>query len=643
MAHHRLPRSLRSLRHMPWRVLLGAATILALLIGGTQLSQTIVTRAEVTSTGFDRSLMGAGAPGSLQSYTHTLSNASSQPQTFQLSAASSKGFSVAVDPPSITIAGGGTANITLQVTIPDGTDAGVLDVTTLTATNTPPAAPLVAKINDTTLASTDTALKIPPLLTGSLIDGTRVYSLTAQSSTTEFWPGVETPTYGYNGSYLAPTLMITKSEQIQLNVTNNLTEVTTTHWHGLHLPPEADGGPHQPIEPGTTWSPAFTVLNEASTAWFHPHPHEVEHEHDHALASGDSGATTGIQVQRGMAGMIIVRDAESSALGLPQTYGVDEFPIVLQDRLFNDDGTFHIAPNMIGQRKGDAFLVNGTLAGHLQAPAQLVRLHLLNGSNFRFYNLGFSDNRSFHQIASDAALLNTPVERSRLIIAPGERMEIVVDLSDAQGKSIYLTNYSGELGDSLIPNHTADAYDRSNSVLMTVQVGVPNDRPALSLPTTLNDIVRIDRSKITVENRLTLMIPPSINGRFFEMETINFTSTLDTVELWSIFNQSEEPHPIHIHGTPFQVLARDAPPPIDGKPLPDGGTLPPNYEMGWKDTLIVYPGERVDLIKISTDYTDPDSPFMYHCHLLEHEDDGMMGQYIVRDSFRLYQPLMIAQ
>jgi bilirubin oxidase len=432
---------------------------------------------------------------------------------------------------------------------------------------------------------------------------------------------------------------MTASETVLINVTNNLTETTTTHWHGLHLPAKMDGGPHQPIDPGTTWSPTFEVLNEASTAWFHPHPHEVTH--NMGMAATASGATTGIQVQKGMAGMIFIRDSRTNALGLPQRYGVDEFPLVIQDRKFNDDGTFHIEPNTLGQRKGDAFLVNGTLAGHLQAPAQMVRFHVLNGSNFRFYNLGFSDNRSFMQTASDDAFLNAPVQRTRLVIAPGERMEIVVDLSNAQGQTIHLANYSAELGDSMTPDYIADDYDRSNSILATLQVTAPTANAVTSIPATLNNIVRMSRSEATVENRLTLMIPPSINGKFFELEVINITATLDTVELWSVFNQSDEPHPIHIHGSPFQVLARDAPPPVDGKPLPDGGVVPPDYEQGWKDTVIVHPGERVDLIKRVYDYADPNSPFMYHCHLLEHEDDGMMGQYIVKDSNNQYLPLIV--
>jgi FtsP/CotA-like multicopper oxidase with cupredoxin domain len=615
-----------------WSAILCAVMLFGLALGVIVANRPVPALA-TTTTGFNGGKLDAGAAGTSRSYSHTLTNESGAPQTFTLSAASSKGFTVVATPPIVTLSNGQSTTVSVQVTIPNGTAPGILDVTTLTAANTPPAPPLILRVKDTTLASETTALKIPPLQSGQLVDGKRVYSLTAANSSTEFWPGVQTPTSGYNGSYLGPTLVMTTSETVAFSVTNNLTETTTTHWHGLHLPPEMDGGPHQMIEPGMTWSPSWTVQNEASTMWYHPHPHP--HETSHAPGhSANSSGSTGSQVYQGLAGMIIIRDAASNALGLPQRYGVDEFPLVFQDRMFNADGTLKVTADDLGHRKGDAFLVNGTLAGHLEVPAQLVRLHLLNGSNFRFFSFGFSDNRSFAQIASDDALLNAPVQRTRVQLAPGERIEIVVDLSNAQGQTIQFANYSEELGDTLVPNHTADDFDRWNYVLFSLHVTAPTANPVTSIPGTLNTIARLNRSDAGAEHRLVLQIPPSINGNTFEMNVVNITSTLNTIEVWSIANMSDEPHPIHIHGSPFQILLRDAPPFVAGQPLPPGGVLPPVYELGWKDTVIVKAGERVDLIRGSYDFADLDSPFMYHCHLLEHEDHGMMGQFVaVRKAF----------
>src|SRR5262245_197145 len=264
------------------------------------------------------SQLGAGTPSTTQSQVHLITNNGTGPETFHLSVVSRQSWTVDVTPTQVLIAPGASQTVTLHVTIPSDAPPGTLGLTTLTAANTPPAAPIVLHVRDTMLVTGAAALKIPAAQMGELVNGKRVYNLTEARGTTEFLPGLQTPTAGYNGSFLGPTLVMTKEESIALNVTNSLTEVTTTHWHGIHLPGQMDGGPHQEIDPGTTWHPSFTMINEASTAWYHPHPHAEE-----------SGATTGNQVYSGLAGMIIIRDSASGALGLPQRYGVDEFPIVV--------------------------------------------------------------------------------------------------------------------------------------------------------------------------------------------------------------------------------------------------------------------------------------------------------------------------
>jgi FtsP/CotA-like multicopper oxidase with cupredoxin domain len=625
----------RSLRRR-WFVLVCTIALLGSIAGLARFPFSDAVQALPILSGFDTAAPGYSAAGTTRTVQHTLANETALPQTFDLAAESSENFAVAVNPTTVALAAGASAAVELTITVPADSPPGSLDVTILTATNRPPAPRLVITVRDATLVRGEANLKIPAAQYGQLTGGKRIYDLNMASSSTEFWPGINTPTSGYNGSFLGPTLIMTETETVQVNVTNNLTETTTTHWHGMHLPGEMDGGPHQGFEPGVTWRPTWEVRNPASTVWYHPHPHPHESHHGES-----SGGSTGSQVYSGLAGMILIRDSASNGLGLPSRYGVDQFPLVLQDRRFKEDGSFYAEPNEKGHRKGDAFMVNGTLAGQLAAPAQYVRLHLLNGSNFRFYNLGLSDNRSFLQIASDNALLNSPVERTRLHLGPGERAEIVVDLSDAQGQTLHMVTYNAELGDTLVPNHTADTFDRANFILFTINVGAPTAQPVTFIPTTLNTITRLERSQATVEHRLVLNIPPSLNGTTFAMETINITSTLDTVEIWSMINLSDEPHPLHIHGMPFQILLRAAPIPIEGEPLPPGGVAPPAYELGWKDTVIVYPGERVDVIRRVYDFADLDAPFMYHCHLLEHEDKGMMGQFVVREANRpVYAPMV---
>jgi len=507
----------------------------------------------------------------------------------------------------------------VKMTIPNGALPGTIDVATLTAT----AGVATASGKDSLLLKTGKTLAIPALEMGQMVNGRRVYNLTARVATTQFRPGINTTTWGYNSNtYLGPTLVLTKTESVQIQVTNSLTEVTTVHWHGLHLPGKTDGGPHQEIKVGETWKPSFSIINQASTAWYHPHPHG----HD------GSTAETATQVYRGLAGMIVVRDANSAALNVPKTYGVDDFPVVVQDRKFKADGAFDESKDAVGIRNGDSFLVNGTLAGTLNAPAQMVRFRVLNGANHRFLNFGFSDNRSFYQIASDNGFLNAPVQRSRFHMGPGERIEIVVDLSNAQGKTIHFVAYDAELGDTLVPEYTADDFDRSNFILFSINVTASTANAVTSLPATLNNITRYNASNAIRTRTLRLTLPPAINNTAFDMEVINITTTLDTQEVWSIINQSNDPHPIHIHDSPFQIVRH-----LD----PLGHEIPiPAYEMGWKDTVIVRAGEQVDVVKDFSGFADPSGPFMYHCHILEHEGEGMMGQFVIIDDHSVHLPFI---
>lgn len=616
-----------------WLILLGSVTLFSLFVGAvwagparsiTAFGASLNPPAQAPfTTSLTGSQMGLGPAGTTQSQTHVITNNGPMPETFNLTVTSRQTWTVTVTPTQVQLAPGASKTITTEVTIPNDAPPGTMGLTTLTAANTPPAPPILLQVYDSMLVQGNASLNIPETQLGQLVEGQRVYSLTQINSTTTFLPGLQTPTSGYNGSFLGPTLVMTKGEVISISVTNNLTEVSTTHWHGLHLPGKMDGGPHQVINPGETWRPTFTMVNEASTMWYHPHPHAAEHHHGVSI----SAATTGNQVYAGLAGLILVRDSESAALGLPQTYGVDEFPVVVQDRNFNADGSFRPYP-VIQDRdlhKGDHFLVNGTLAGNLTAPAQMIRLHILNGANARFYHFGFSDNRSFYQIASDNALLNQRVQRNRVLLGPGERAEIVVDLSDAQGQTLHFANYSSELDASYIAVTAGDDYDHANYILFSLDVTAPTANPVTSIPVTLNDIVRLDPSQAVTTRTLTLNIPPSINGTTFNMEVVNITTTLGTQEIWSIVNLSEEPHPIHIHDSPFQIISRN------GAPLPD-------YELGWKDTVIVKSLERVDVMKDFSGYADPTGPFMYHCHILDHEDKGMMGQFIIVESQDVYLP-----
>ena len=211
-------------------------------------------------------------------------------------------------------------------------------------------------------------LAIPPLLEQD------TFMLNVGPHTHQFYPGVTTPTLGVNGEFLGPTLLFNHGDTARLRVQNDMSEITTMHWHGMHVSGDQDGGPQRIIEPGEYWDAKYKVVNPAGTYWYHPHPHMM----------------TASQVTRGVAGMIIVRDDLESALDLPRTYGVDDIPVVIQDRRFLANG------NMVVTAYGDSLLVNGRPIPC--GPAHwVVRLRLLNGSNSRVYGRAQGDSTFTHR------------------------------------------------------------------------------------------------------------------------------------------------------------------------------------------------------------------------------------------------------
>ncbi|MCB9595831.1 MAG: multicopper oxidase domain-containing protein [Sandaracinaceae bacterium] len=464
-------------------------------------------------------------------------------------------------------------------------------------------------------------LAIPPLKPGEVVGGVRVHTLQMQNGVTELLPGLSTVTAGYDGSFLGPALELRRGEEVEIQVTNDLGRVTTTHWHGMHVPAAMDGGPHQPIADGETWTARFTVMNRASLCWFHPH----------AMGNPTEPHATSYQVYRGLAGLLWVRDDESDALALPSTYGVDDIPLVLQDRRFEPDGAlFDFEPGASAHavRKGGDFFVNGVLTPGLATHAQQVRFRVLNGSNARLYHLAVLDDadadREVQVIASDGGLLGAPVPLRRVTLSPGERVEIVVDLTGDEGRTLRLVSKNEELSiDQYVGRTTADAWDQQTVHLMTLEVGPPTAGAVMSLPATLAPVARIPESD-AVTTRVFQLGGPSgenhlINGQAMDITRTDAEVPLGDTEIWEIQNATSTAHPFHIHGAPFQVLSR----------ANIGTDGVPEHELGEKDTVLVRVGEIVRVIRRFTDFADPDGYYMFHCHILEHEDRGMMGQFKV--------------
>ncbi len=444
----------------------------------------------------------------------------------------------------------------------------------------------------------DQELKVPPLLEPH-VDGAgrKVFDLELQTGTSELLPGRKSPTWGANGSYLGPTLRASRGDDVRINVGNGLPETTTLHWHGMHLPAKADGGPHQPIEPGGRWSPEWAIDQPAASLWYHPHLHGRTAEH----------------VYRGIAGMFILDDPEAQALPLPKEYGVDDVPLVVQDKRFNDDGSLDSSPSAISPTGllGSDILVNGTHEPHLEIGDSRVRFRLVNASNARVYNFGFADDRPFELIATDGGLLEASRPMNRIQLSPGERAEMVAEFEP--GEEVVLRSFEPELGTNPFEGRFAGA-DDSFDVL---EIRAAQDlRRSPTVPRRLVGHEPLRESDTVKTRRFTLAGQSWINGRPMDMHRVDEAVELETTEIWEVQNASGTPHSFHIHDVRFRVLEQD------GRPSPPSVS-------GLKDTVYVPPGETVRLLTQFNDYADPAHPYMFHCHVLQHEDRGMMGQFVV--------------
>ena len=468
------------------------------------------------------------------------------------------------------------------------------------------------------LALCSVAVSQNPLLIPDTISG-NIMNLSLQTGTVQFYPQQVTNTYGVNGNILGPTLMMRKNYSVTINVANNLPDTTTIHWHGMHVSPTNDGGPHIIIAPGSTWSPSFKVKDWASTVWYHPHLHEHTNEH----------------VQKGVAGFIFVRDSIERLLNLPRTYGIDDFPMALQTKAFDANKQIVVASAL-----DTALMVNATLKPFLNVAAQVVRLRLLNGSSERTFNLGFTGNKTFYQIGSDGGLLTSPVALTRLRLSPGERAEILMDFGPYNGQSFDMINFTTELPSGnygapqpgmgpgqTIPNYTSNPLNTANYNVIKFNVQPPTSNPVTTIPTTLVTHNPWPQASAVNSRTLTFMPmnmgPTAIQGPFmidnqmFDMNVINQTIPLDNVEIWTLRNQTPISHPFHIHDVHFYVL--------------DINGVPPSPGLAGRKDVILVPGGNgtVRFITKFETYCDDHYPYMYHCHMLTHEDDGMMGQFLV--------------
>lgn len=443
-----------------------------------------------------------------------------------------------------------------------------------------------------------TQLPIPPILKpNKIINNQLFFNLSVQRGTTEFVKGSEVITYGYNGNILGPTIRAKKGHYINITVRNKLREYTTIHWHGLLVPGVMDGGPHQVISPDKEWTASFVVSQPAATAWYHPH----------------GLGNTAIQVYKGLAGLFIIDDTISEKLNLPDKYGVNDIPLIVQDKRLTNEGMPVYLTSMMDimtGMTGNTILVNGVINPYLNVNASKYRFRLLNGSNARVYDFRLSDDSYFYQIATDAGLIEKPAKLTSLMLSPGERAEIIIDFSKYEkGKKISLVSGSFNIIEFNIINKISDT-----TIIPEKLVNIKYLNPSNSKRTRIFNLegmgfnVNINGKRMDI-NRIDEYI------KYGDTETWILTSTAGMMGMGMMRGRGmmgNVTHNFHAHGVHFLILDRN-------------GSPPRAYEHGWKDTILLSDREEVRVIAKFL-YK---GIFMYHCHILEHEDNGMMGQFKV--------------
>ena len=473
-----------------------------------------------------------------------------------------------------------------------------------------------------------------------VLDVTGPLKIRATAASFPLLPGRESPFLLYQTeqagkAYQNPILRMESGSRLTVSLDNALPQPTIIHWHGLHTPAAMDGHPVNTIAPGGRYDYDFTVRNRGGTYWYHTHAHELTAE----------------QAYNGLASFFLVDDNDQRSLAnaLDLQLGVTDLPLVIQDKRFDAQGKLLYRPSMHDAMMGwlgDIILANLTPNAVQAVMPRSYRLRLLNGSNARIYRLAFVTGKTplgFTVIGTDGGLIERPEAATEAFLAPGERLDILFDAGQAQpGTDIFLKSLAcdpmeneggmggmGGMGNMGGMGSSRLALGEAFNILkLSVVAG---ERVVAKLPTTLSTIKPIATAG-AAQRKIELSMQQMrflINGRTFAMDEIAFSVKRNTVEIWSISNPPlGMPHPIHLHGFSFQVLERlNSPSQLSA--LARFGMGRTVSDLGWKDTVLVWPGETVRIaIDFSHDFPG-DQTYLLHCHNLEHEDAGMMINFRV--------------
>lgn len=451
-----------------------------------------------------------------------------------------------------------------------------------------------------------TLLTLLPLITsGNII-------LNAKQTSSKIIGDTNSRVFGFHDSILGPIIKINSGQTVTITFNNQLADKTNIHWHGVIVPPDMDGHPENLINSGSGFNYTLPITQRAGTSWYHPHPH------------GD----TANQVFMGLASMFIINDTEEQALNLPS--GDYELPLIIQDKRIYPDYSLNYSPALseIGTGyMGQYITVNGINSSYYNVSTKFYRLRILNACNARILNFALSNNANFYIIGSDGGLLANPQTVNSVLLASGERLDILVDFTSySVGTEVFLQSntFSGASDVQGVQQFKVLKFIVTQSVLET-----------FTIPSALSVITPLPAATLTrsfeISNSTTggsaggghqghtmggKMIH-KINDKSFDMERIDETVSQGAIENWVFSNENgEDPHPMHIHGVMFQVVERTG-----------GRNMILPHETGWKDTVLVLPKERV---KVLVQFTNSAGKYVFHCHNLEHEDSGMMLNYKIQ-------------
>ena len=437
-------------------------------------------------------------------------------------------------------------------------------------------------------------LPVPNTVTGNA-------TLTAQATSANI-NGSNIPVLGYQANgILGPTIRVNSSMNANINFQNNLSEKSNIHWHGLKIPANMDGHPEDVVNPGSSFNYRFTINQRAALSWYHPHP---------------DGATAR-QAFQGLAGLFIINDAEEADLNLPS--GIYEIPLVIQDKRLSSSGIIY-NPSMgevMSGFMGETIIVNGEASPYTEVKTRFYRLRILNGSNARIYNLALSNNAGLIIIGNDGGLLKNPATVKSILLAPGERLDVLVNFAGlTAGTEVFL--------ESSVFNNGGTAQGKQGFKILKFKITQTVSDPFI-VPASLSTVNPVSPSSssrtrnfiinaMQMSGGMNMTGIHKINDKTYDKNRIDETVAANAKEIWVFDNsQGDEPHPMHLHGVHFQVLERTG----------DRAQLIAS-ESGWKDTVLVMPRETV---KIIIPFSTLKGVFVFHCHNLEHEDDGMMLQY----------------